>query len=144
MLTVIVATESKLRVSGWHTLRSERECVLPVSPPMPGRPWPRHYNLILELSRLKLCISLGVDYASCLQTPMHDSAWTANATPRHPSFEDTRSDDRYRDGNTPYTPADTPGALASTPGLDAGTFSTFGVSGHLTLFFRDSLAARYG
>lgn len=44
---------------------------------------------------------------------MHDSAWAAGATPRHPSAED-------RDMSTPYTPADTPGVIASTPRLDSG------------------------
>ena len=54
------------------------------------------------------------------QTPMHDSAWAAGPTPRHPSMEEDQSD-KYRDLGTPYTPADTPGAgTVSTPGLDAG------------------------
>lgn len=54
---------------------------------------------------------------------MHDAAWAAGPTPRHPSLDEDQSD-KYRDLGTPYTPADTPGGgIVSTPGLDAGNFA---------------------
>ena len=68
---------------------------------------------------------------------MHDSAWAAGPTPRHPSMEEDHTE-RYRDLGTPFTPADTPGAgIVSTPGLDAGEHpSAFFL---FTLHFRQSV-----
>ena len=53
---------------------------------------------------------------------MHDSAWAAGPTPRHPSMDEDRGGDRYRDLGTPaYTPAETPGIGGGTPGFNAAT-----------------------